>query len=258
MVALFDTHCHFDFEPFHNIEAELASAHHVGVVRFLIPSIGLSNWERVNQLSNQYEGIYFSLGLHPYFLEQHQDEHLDLLDEQLQVRSHKCVAVGECGVDLYHDTKSKDRQLRLFDGQIALANRHQLPLILHQRKSHQCMVSTLRKSQFFYGGVIHGFSGSYQQARDWIDLGFAIGVGGTVTYPRAQKTRNTIARIPIDSMVLETDAPDMPMNRYQGKTNHPKYLPEVLHCLSEIKKATKQTIASQLWIKSNSVFDICK
>ena len=258
MVALFDTHCHFDFEPFHNIETELAKAHSAGIERILIPAVGLVNWDKVNELASSHQELYFALGLHPYFIDQHLDTHLEQLDDRLQDRSDKCVAVGECGLDFYSGSDTQPKQEALLQGQIELAKRHQLPLILHQRKSHQSMVSMLRKSRFDGGGVIHGFSGSFQQAKDWIDLGFAIGVGGTITYPRAQKTRNTITQLPLDSLVLETDSPDMPMNGYQGKPNHPEYLPLVLECLAELKKRTKQTIAPHLWSKSNLVFGICE
>lgn len=257
MSRLFDTHCHFDFDAFSNTDEALATAKQSGVARILIPSVGLSNWDKVSELASSHDEIYFSLGLHPYFIDQHLDTHLDLLDDRLSRRGGKCVAVGECGLDFYSGNDTQSKQEALFRGQIELANKHKLPLVLHQRKSHQLMTSTLKKMRFDQGGVIHGFSGSYQQAKDWLNLGFAIGVGGTITYPRAQKTRNTIAQIPIDAMVLETDAPDMPLNGYQGLPNHPKFLPEILECLSELKKRPKQTIAPQLWSKSNLVFGIC-
>ncbi|MBD1555641.1 TatD family hydrolase [Vibrio sp. S9_S30] len=264
MSPLFDTHCHFDFDAFSNTDEALATAKQSGVERILIPSIGLSNWDKVSLLASNHSELYFSLGLHPYFIDQHLDTHLEQLDDRLSHRGDKCVAVGECGLDFYSGDGSKmkqetqAKQEAIFQGHIALAKRHQLPLILHQRKSHQLMVSMLKQSQFDGGGVIHGFSGSFQQAKDWIDLGFAIGVGGTITYPRAQKTRNTIAQLPLDSLVLETDAPDMPICGYQGKPNHPKYLPQILECLAVLKKRSKQTIAPHMWSKSNFVFGICE
>jgi TatD DNase family protein len=108
------------------------------------------------------------------------------------------------------------------------------------------------------GGVLHAFSGSYQQAMEWVRLGFLIGVGGTITYPRANKTRDAIQRLPLQHLVLETDAPDMPILGYQGEPNHPSKLIYVLNELSALHIENKQSIASQLWENSNSAFSICE
>lgn len=257
-MRLFDTHCHFDFEVFsQDFEAQLAQAQNAGVERFVIPSIGLSNWQTVSMLSSQHTSIYHALGLHPYFLNAQSEGHLPTLEERLGERGTKCIAVGECGLDAMVDVPV-NLQERLFIAQIELAKIHQLPLILHARKTHNRLIQLLKKARFNNGGVLHGFAGSYQQAMQFVEMGFYIGVGGVITYPRANKTRQAVTQIPIENIVLETDAPDMPLNGHQGKGNHPKMIGEILSCLASLKQDSKQSIAENVWNNSNLAFGICE
>ncbi|NOH80674.1 TatD family deoxyribonuclease [Vibrio sp. RE86] len=257
-MRLFDTHCHFDFEVFsQDFEAQLTQAHDSGVERFVIPSIGLSNWQTVSMLSSQYTSIYHALGLHPYFLNAQSEDHLPILEEKLAERSMKCVAVGECGLDAMIDVPA-ELQEHLFLAQIELAKRYKLPLILHARKTHNRLLQLLKEARFNNGGVLHGFAGSYQQAMQFVEMGFYIGVGGVITYPRANKTRQAVTQIPLKNLVLETDAPDMPLNGHQGKSNHPKMIGEILSCLASLKQESEQTIAENVWNNSNLAFGICE
>lgn len=257
-MRLFDTHCHFDFEPFaDDFPAQLRTAKEQGVERFLIPSIGPTNWQRVRELSCHHREIYYSLGIHPYFLNLESNTDLTGLELALMERSSKCLAVGECGLDAMVDMDSK-LQESILSAQVAMAQSSNLPLILHARKTHNRLIQILKQHKFKHGGILHGFSGSYQQAMQFVDLGFYIGVGGVITYPRANKTRQAISQLPEHSLVLETDAPDMPLNGYQGKPNHPKLLAKTLTCLAELKKTPKQTFASILWKNSNLALNICE
>lgn len=255
---LFDTHCHLDFERLGDPAQVLLDAKLAGVEKVMVPSVGFSNWQAVSDLSCQFDNVSYALGLHPYFSHDHKDEHLLQLEQRLSQKQASCVAVGECGLDFAIAELDKTKQLHLFESQIALAAAHHLPMVVHQRKSHQELIKRLRASQFTCGGVIHGFSGSLQQAHDWIDLGFSIGIGGTITYPRAKKTRDTVSRLPLDSVLLETDAPDMPIFGYQGQANHPKMLRFVLNEFNNLRAESKQTIAAQIWFKSNNLFSKCE
>ncbi len=255
---LFDTHCHLDFERLGDAEAVLHEAKQAGVVKIMIPSVGALNWQRITELSDQFKSVSYALGLHPYFCSDHKEQHLLELEQRLDKKHSGCVALGECGLDFAVPDLDKAKQLHLFESQIALAAAHNLPMIVHQRKSHQELIKRLKVSQFSCGGVIHGFSGSLQQAHDWIDLGFSIGVGGTITYPRAKKTRETVSRLPLESVLLETDAPDMPIFGHQGQANHPKMLRLVLNEFNNLRAESKQTIAAQIWSKSNNLFSKCE
>lgn len=256
-IRLFDTHCHLDFFD-EKVTEEISSAQAHGVDRFLIPGCGAFNWERIEQISNTNRGVYFSLGLHPYFLDKYDEAHLELLDRKLSSKNEKCVAVGECGLDFYSSREQEEQQKQLFTEQIKLANRYQLPLILHSRKAHQETISILKQQKFAYGGVIHGFTGSLQQAMDYVKLGFYIGVGGTITYPRAKKTRETISRLPLDVLVLETDSPDMPIFGRQGQKNRPSNVIFVLNELNVLRSESVQTIAVQIFKNSKAMYSICE
>ena len=228
-MRLFDTHCHFDFECYDdNFSEHLESARQHSVERFLLPAIGPSNWQKVMSLSEHNSGIYYALGMHPLFLNQQSEHQVTELRLLLERRKDLCVAVGECGLDAMIDV-DMELQERLFVQQVDLAIDFKLPLILHSRKTHNRLLQILKQKQFKFGGVLHGFSGSYQQAMQFIECGFYIGVGGVITYPRANKTRQAIAQLPAEHIVLETDSPDMPLNGHQGKINHPKMLGEILY-----------------------------
>lgn len=257
-MRLFDTHCHLDFSPFSDdITHHLNLAQQQAVVRLLIPSIGASNWETLDKLAKQYASIYYALGIHPYFIDGQSLADLTTLEQRLTNRSEHCVAVGECGLDAMIEMDLA-LQERLFVRQIELAQSFQLPLILHARKTHNRLIQLLKKHRFTHGGVLHGFSGSYQQAMQFVEIGFYIGVGGVITYPRANKTRLAIAQLPLDALVLETDSPDMPLMNEQGKPNHPQNLSKILRELALLKNTSTQTIAENVWKNSNLAFNICE
>ncbi|MDE1210884.1 TatD family hydrolase [Vibrio aestuarianus] len=252
-LRLFDTHCHLDFSVFsENVDLHIKLAQKSGVEKLLVPAIGPSNWQRVAQLAESYPALYFSLGFHPYFLSQSSHSYIDQFEQALDNKHDKCLALGECGLDFAIDVDSK-LQESMFEVQIELAKKTALPLIIHSRKAHNRVLQLLKKHHFNQGGILHAFSGSEQQARQFIDLGFKIGVGGIITYPRANKTRLAICALPIESLVLETDAPDMPLNGLQGKVNHPKYLPIIVQTLALLRGQSEQSIAEALWANSHSL-----
>ncbi|WP_061040279.1 TatD family hydrolase [Vibrio coralliirubri] len=261
---LFDTHCHADFDAFdssfsveQSLDGYLKEAKQAQVEKLLIPSIGQSNWGELEKIAQSHPNIYYALGFHPYFLDQADEAQFSELRLLLSSKNSQCVAIGECGLDFFVDVE-RTKQERFFIQQMELAKAFDLPLIIHERKSYNRLIELIKQHKFTLGGVIHGFSGSEQQALAWIKLGFYIGVGGTITYPRAQKTRTTIAKLPLECLVLETDAPDMPMYGNQGNVNHSKYLVTILNELFLLRKEPKQSIAAQIWQNSHRAFGICE
>jgi TatD DNase family protein len=253
---LFDSHCHLDFDVFrHDLEAYIVRARQAGVERIMIPTIGPQNWQRVIQLVHDHDGFNFSLGIHPYFLHDVSQDAIAQLELQLDKYSGTCVAVGECGLDGMIEV-SEIKQRQFFLSQITLAQQFNLPMILHSRKTHAQITKYLRQNRFLQGGIIHGFSGSYEQAMQFVDLGFKIGVGGTITYPRAQKTRRAMQQLDIRHLVLETDAPDMPVHGHQGEPNQSCYLPLILTELARLKDQSPHIIARQLWLNTCRVFQV--
>ena len=261
---LIDSHCHFDFEPFcDDPEYYLGLSQQAGVGKIVIPAIGLRNWQAVRQLSERYSSLYFGLGLHPFFSAEHDANALTQLEGELTAEAalrennqSRCVAVGECGLDFATAGADQDQQVAVFTTQLQLANRFGLPVIMHCRKAFPELLRALKQYVPVAGGVYHGFSGSYQQATQLIDLGIKIGVGGTITYRRANKTRSTIAALPLDALLLETDAPDMPVAGFQGEPNRPDRLVNVLDELTAIRTETEQEIKQATSLTTAELFRI--
>jgi TatD DNase family protein len=184
-------------------------------------------------------------------LEKHVAEAKAMPCQQLKV-----VAIGEIGLDFWQAGSDRSGQLALFIGQLALAQKYDLPVLLHARKSHDDILKQIRRTGFSSGGIVHAFSGSRQQAGQYVSLGFKLGVGGGVTYPRAAKLRSTIKWLGVNHWVLETDAPDMPMFGRQGQINRPDYLPQVLAVLAELLQVPDSVLANQLWSNTEQVLGV--
>lgn len=252
-----DTHCHFDFPPFTGDEEQsIAKAAEAGIQAIIVPSVEAAYFSRVLDLSTRHPALYAALGLHPIVIEQHRNEDIERLDEIVQTAGDKLVAIGEIGLDLYREHPHFERQQTILDAQLRLAKRHDLPVILHSRRTHDKLAMHLKRIDLPRKGVVHGFSGSLQQAQRFIALGYKIGVGGTITYPRASKTRDVMAQLPLSALLLETDAPDMPLNGFQGQPNRPEQAARVFATLCELRKETEEAIAGALLENTRSVFGI--
>ena len=252
-----DTHCHFDFPPFTGDEVpSIDRAARAGVDAIIVPAIEAAYFERVLDLARRHDALYAALGLHPIVIEHHLDEHLDRLDAVLQTAEKKLVAIGEIGLDLYRENPQFERQQTILDAQLRLAKRHDLPVILHSRRTHDKLAMHLKRIDLPRRGVVHGFSGSLQQAQRFIELGYHIGVGGTITYPRASKTRDVMARLPLSALLLETDAPDMPLNGFQGQPNRPEQAARVFTTLCELRPEPAAVIADALLENTRMLFGI--
>ena len=252
-----DTHCHFDFPPFTGDEVpSIDRAARAGVDAIIVPAIEAAYFERVLDLARRHDALYAALGLHPIVIEHHLDEHLDRLDAVLQTAENKLVAIGEIGLDLYRENPQFERQQTILDAQLRLAKRHDLPVILHSRRTHDKLAMHLKRIDLPRRGVVHGFSGSLQQAQRFIELGYKIGVGGTITYPRASKTRDVMARLPLSALLLETDAPDMPLNGFQGQPNRPEQAARVFTTLCELRPEPAAVIADALLENTRTLFGI--
>lgn len=261
---MIDSHCHFDFAPFSEDPAHyLALARQAGVNKLVIPAVGVRNWQAVRQLATEQDGVYFALGLHPFFSADHTVAAEQQLAAELEAesllraknRSH-CVAVGECGLDFAIAEVDRDQQLTLLSSQLRLANHYGLPVILHCRKAYPELLRLLKQIPPVAGGVYHAFSGSLEQARQMIDLGLKIGVGGTITYERAKKTRAAIAQLPLSALLLETDAPDMPVAGFQGQPNRPDRLVAVMDALVMLRSEPREEIEKVITLTTAELFHI--
>jgi len=240
-MELIDSHCHLDVAAFDNDrQAVLARARDTGVVAIVVPGIQASGWQALVELCHGETCLYPALGMHPVFLEQHQPADLQLLESLLATQP--VVAIGEIGLDFYVDGSDHARQQQLFESQLAIAAAAGLPVILHVRKAHDQVLTTLRRIRV-RGGICHAFNGSLQQASQYIDLGFRLGFGGMLTFERSTRLRKLARALPLDAMVLETDAPDMTVSQYQGERNSPEYLPYCLAALAAVRNEIPEEVA---------------
>jgi TatD DNase family protein len=251
-VRLFDSHCHLDVAEFDaDRDAVLARAAAAGVDRLMIPAIDAAHWPGIRSLCAGQPGLYPAYGLHPLLLDQHRPEHLDQLADWLAAEPR--AAIGECGLDFYVDGLDPDRQRQFFQRQIELAREFDRPLVLHARRAVEEVTLALRRIGGLRG-VVHSFSGSEEQARQLFELGFSIGVGGPVTYERARRLRRIVASMPLEFLLLETDAPDQPDAQHRGQRNEPARLVEVLHVVAELRGVEVEVIAAATTANAERLF----
>jgi TatD DNase family protein len=249
-----DSHCHFDFSCFaDNREQLLAQLQHKQITNLIIPATQRSSWPEIQALSAAYKNLYYALGIHPHFLDNFQEDDLQLLTQLLENRDKRCVAVGEIGLDK-HAQSDLQLQEEVFIRQLRLAKRFDLPVIVHIVKQQSRVLEILKAEKFTQGGVYHAFSGSYEVAREFIKQGFKLGIGGVITYPGSTKTREAVRRLPLESLLLETDAPDMPLYQQQEKNNSPKNLLLIFDALAQLRSESKSCLAKQIYKNTQSIF----
>ncbi|MGJ8693530.1 MAG: TatD family hydrolase [Thalassotalea sp.] len=265
-----DSHCHLDFPEFSEQLPQLLSAcADNNIQQIIIPSIGPKNWQQVLTLAAQHQTasscrLFACLGIHPWFLNDLNEQSLADLTTLAVNHQAQIIAIGETGIDgtiaeqQAEPKKHLAKQISFFEHQLNLANQLDLPVIVHHRKSHQQLVPILKKHALSRAGIIHAFSGSYQQAKAYLDLGYKLGIGGTITYPRAIKTIKTVQKLPLTSLVLETDAPAMPLAGFQGQVNSPLRIIDVFNQLVSLRTESPAAIAQQLELNVADVFSASK
>lgn len=253
-MKLVDTHCHLDVDDFDtDRSAILERCRAAGIYQIIIPAIQAAGWSKLLELCQQEKGLYPALGLHPIYLESHRDGDIKALENILA--SAKPLAIGEIGLDYFLAELDQQRQQKIFEAQLQLAKETGLPVILHVRKAHDQVLATLRRIRV-PGGIAHAFNGSLQQAQQYLELGFKLGFGGTLTYERSKKIRQLARDLPIEAIVLETDAPDMVVSRHRGERNSPEYLPEILAALVAVRQEDAATLAQQTTDNAHAVLGL--
>lgn len=261
---LIDTHAHFDceaFDPDREREAVRAAAGGVGMV--VIPGYVAARWPALYQACDTVKALRCvpAPGLHPCYVEQHEDAHLTELEHWLDRGD--AVAVGEIGLDYFvaelKAPELKERQEHFFRAQLRLAQSRQLPVILHVRKAHADVLRILREERFHNGGIVHAFSGGLEEARHYARHGFCLGIGGPLTYDQSKRLHAVVADMPLSALVLETDAPDMIPLPYRdpvlgGRTrNSPAYLPAVASALAACKGVPLSVLQAEMELNSRRV-----
>lgn len=254
MITLIDSHSHLDAPEFDaDRDDVIRRSRAAGVVTQIIPATTASSWPALRDLCARSRGLYPAYGLHPTFLDHHHIGHLDQLREWVDRESP--VAVGECGLDHWVDGLDREEQLRYFLAQLDLAKATDLPVIVHARRAYDEVTAAFRRVGGLRG-VVHSFSGSQAQAEQLWKLGFLIGIGGPVTYPRARRLRGIVAAMPIDYLLLETDSPDQPLCGHQGHRNEPARLVDVLATVAELRQESPDALARATRLNTERLFGL--
>ena len=234
-------------------DAALTRARAAGVTRQVVPAVAASSWPKLREVCAHDAGLFPAYGLHPMYLAEHRPAHLDALRAWIE-REHP-LAIGECGLDFFVEGLDEDEQRRYFEGQLRLAREFNLPLIVHARRAVDAVIASVKRVGRLRG-VVHSFSGSPEQARQLWQLGFLIGLGGPVTYERANRLRALGRTMPLDYLLLETDAPDQPDAGIRGQRNEPARLPVVRDVIADLRGAAPEDIAAATTRNAERLFKL--
>ncbi|GIZ11655.1 TatD family hydrolase [Pseudomonas sp. NCCP-436] len=245
-MRLIDTHTHLDFPEFDaDRAAVLAQSQKLGIEQMVVLGVDQGHWQRLWQLVEASECLHAALGLHPVYLNSHHPAHIEALRHWLErLAGHpRLCAVGEFGLDYFLEQLDRQRQQELFEAQLQLAVEFDLPALLHVRRAHAATIATLKRIRPPRGGIIHAFAGSLEEAREYIRLGFRLGLGGAATWPQANRLRRVVAALPLEAIVLETDAPDMAPAMHPHQRNSPQFLPDICRELAALRDMSPQALA---------------
>lgn len=254
MTAWIDTHCHLDAPEFaHDVAQVVSRSKAAGVGCLVLPAVRVQDAPRVRELAHAHDAVY-ALGIHPLTVPQAQESDLQALADRLdQWRDDpRLVAVGEIGLDHFVPGQDLTRQAHFYEAQLRLARARALPVLLHVRHSADALLKGLRRCPVA-GGIAHAFNGSHQQAQSFVELGFALGFGGTLTFERSRQIRRLAVDLPAQALVLETDAPDIPpqglyrpaavRQNHPPVRNEPEQVPIIGRVLAELRGWTLQDTA---------------
>ena len=260
-MQLIDSHSHLDFSEFDSDRSTVIKrASDAGISNIIVSATTADRWSNIKTLCNKQGAeqpqCHPAYGLHPMFMSEHKNQHLDELKYWLETENP--VAVGEIGLDYFIDEASdldnQKSQLVLFIAQLELADAFNLPVIIHARKSLDIVLKHLRMFPNLTGSI-HSFSGSEQQATQLIELGFYLGFGGPITYTRATKLRKLVTTLPLESLLLETDSPDQPDALHYKQRNEPAYLVNVAQVVAELRGISIEEVSQVTTINAQTLFN---
>ena len=253
---LVDTHCHLYLDDFTaDLGQVLTRAAGEGVTRIYMPSIDSNHLKKMLDLQNTYKDICYSmLGLHPCYVRENYRNELQIMKEAIE--KDQFFAIGEIGLDYYWDRNYDDLQMICFREQIDMAVTRDLPIVIHSRNSMDACINVLKeKKNSAVRGIFHCFSGNLENARDIIDCGFLLGIGGVVTYKNSGLDQ-VVAEVPLEHLVLETDAPYLTPVPFRGKRNESSYLKYVLSKIAAVKNVSEEVVAAVTTANAHMVFGV--
>lgn len=249
----FDTHCHLNSEEmFENRRAFIEKAREADVQTFCVVGYNLISSQRAVQIAHEYKDVYAVVGIGPEDCLETDEKELQLLEALL--KDEKVVALGEIGLDYHWDTVPKEKQMTIFKAQLELAQRYQLPVVIHSRDALKDTYDILKEAKAH--GVMHCYSGSAQMALDFIEIGFMISLAGPVTFKNARVPKEVALKVPLDSLLIETDSPYLTPHPFRGKPNDSSYVPLVAKEIARIKGIDEKLVAKQTTQNAYRIFNI--
>ena len=257
-MPLFDTHAHLDDEKYSTdlvsiIEGFTKETNN----RVLCVATGIDSSRRCLEIATNYQGVYFSAGIHPNSITQNPENSLELLD--LFIKENKPIALGEIGLDRFRDYCPFDLQIRYFISQIQLARKYDLPILIHCRDAWNDMFPILEEDMLYNGpikGILHSFTGTYENAERCLSLGLFLSFAGMITYKKNDSLRDVAAKCPINRILVETDAPYLAPEPFRGKRNEPSYVNYTIKTLANTLGISMTELENQLWTNSNKVLNL--
>ena len=246
-----DTHCHITGNDYSDIPFLIEKIRDSGVSKIIVNGTDMESNKEVLELVRKYDIVYGAIGFHPTELDKFSDDDLLWLDEHID--DEKIVALGEVGLDYHYDNTDKEKEIDVFRKQLDIAKKHNKPVIVHTRDAIKDTYAIL--SEYKLKGSIHCFSGSLEMAREFIKLGYLIGVGGVVTFKNAKNIINVIENIDLEYILLETDAPYLTPEPFRKYKNDSSYIPVIAKKIADIKNVNEEDVASITTENSCSLFD---
>lgn len=246
-----DTHCHLYKEYYNDLDIILKQAESNNVNRYIVSGCNQKSNEEVIKLINNYSNIYGTLGIHPEDVENYNEKDLYFIEKNLSNK--KIIAIGEIGLDYYYTKENKEEQIKLFERQLAIAEKYNKPVVIHSREATQDTIDTLKK--YKVKGVIHSFSGSLEVAKIYIKMGFLIGVNGVITFKNS-KVKDVIKELGLENIILETDSPYLTPHPYRGTQNSPKYILNIAEFIADLYSVDLEKLAKITNDNISRIFDI--
>ena len=246
-----DTHCHIFSEYYDDIDKVISECRDNNIDKIIVNGSNIKSNIEVMELANKYDIVYAAIGFHPTELDDFKEKYFRFLEEN--INNSKVVAIGEIGLDYHYDNTDKEKQIMVFRRQLDIANKYNKPIIVHSRDSIQDTYNILK--QYKVKGSIHCFSGSVEMAREFIKLGYKLGIGGIITYKNAKTIKEVVRDIDLSYILLETDSPYLTPSPYRGESNSPKYIRLIAEAIADIKDVSIVDISRVTTANAEAIFD---
>lgn len=246
-----DTHCHLSSSDYDDIDLVINENRKAGMEKIIVSACDKKDFEEAFLLSEKYKDVFLTIGYHPEYVDDIVPA--DIAELDVLLKKEKVVGVGEIGLDYHYTKDNREAQIALFEQQLALAEKNNLPVVIHSRDATEDTINTLKK--YKVKGVIHCFSGSLEVAEIYIKMGFKLGIGGVVTFSNSNLYK-VVEKIGLPNIVLETDSPYLAPVPYRGKQNSSKYVPVIAQKIADILGLSLEEVASVTTSNACELFDL--